>query len=53
MIHEDKLAKLRREYFKRIDYKFVDDRVAEIYRQKIKELTPKLGAKNENQNTNN
>lgn len=52
MLHEDKLAKLRREYFKRIDYELVDKRVAEIYKQKIEELKP-IGAKNENQNTNN
>lgn len=41
MIHEDKTAKLRREYFKRIDYELVDKRVTAIYEQKIKELQPK------------
>lgn len=45
MLHEDKTAKLRREYFKRIDYELVDKRVAAIYEQKIKELTPMEKAK--------
>ena len=47
MIHEDRTAKLRREYFKWVDYQIVDEKLAAIYKQRIEDLKPKQGAKNE------
>jgi len=41
MLHEDKLAEVRREYFKLVDYELVTPEKQKEYEQRIEQYTPK------------